>query len=157
MPVKKIAHKKQMAKKKSTNTLTSWVPSEFKQSDLTKAQRDGFLVGGDQVVFPSTERIPKPPSGYRVMFLAFLLHGLSLHATNFSAGFSLCTACSFISSRQILSCISLVLLCFASLSWGNNPIGFSRNFFSAFALVSLYQRALSWAGLLCLSALRHII
>jgi hypothetical protein len=72
-----------MAKKKSGNAATSWVPSEFEESDLLKAQRDGFLVGGEQVVFPSTERIPKPPSGYRVMFLAFLLRGLSLPAHEF--------------------------------------------------------------------------
>jgi hypothetical protein len=72
-----------MAKKKSGNAATSWVPSEFKESDLLKAQRDGFLVGGEQVVFPSTECIPKPLSGYRVMFLAFLLSGLSLPAHEF--------------------------------------------------------------------------
>jgi hypothetical protein len=62
------------------------VPSEFEQSDLTKAQKDGFLVGGDQVIFPSTERIPKPPSGYWVMFLAFLLYGLSLPVHEFLRG-----------------------------------------------------------------------
>jgi hypothetical protein len=45
---------------------------EFKQTDLDKALADGLIVDGDQVIFPSTERIPKPPSGYRVMFLAFL-------------------------------------------------------------------------------------
>jgi hypothetical protein len=60
MRVKSLAHKNQMGKKKITNASTSWVPSEFKQSDLTKAQRDGFLIGGDQVIFPSTESIPKP-------------------------------------------------------------------------------------------------
>jgi hypothetical protein len=75
-----------MAKNKRTNTSTSWVPSEFEQSDLTKAQRDGFLVGGDQVIFPSTERIPKPPSGSRVMFLTFLLRGLCLPAHEFIRG-----------------------------------------------------------------------
>jgi hypothetical protein len=79
-------HKNQMGKKKITNASTSWVPSEFKQSDLTKAQENGFLTGGDQVIFPSTERIPKPPIGYRVMFLAFLLRGLSFHAHIFLRG-----------------------------------------------------------------------
>jgi hypothetical protein len=86
MRVKSLAHKNQMGKKKITNASTSWVPSEFEQSDLTKAQRDGFLVGGDQVIFPSTERIPKPPSGYRVKFLAFLLRGLSFPAHKFLRG-----------------------------------------------------------------------
>jgi hypothetical protein len=75
-----------MAKKKSGNTATSWVPSESKKADLLKAQKDGFLVGGEQVVFPNTERVPKPPSGYRVMFLAFLLWGLSLPAHEFLHG-----------------------------------------------------------------------
>jgi hypothetical protein len=61
MPIKRVAHKEPMAKKKSKNVATSWVPSKFEESNLLKAQRDGFLVGGEQVVFPSTERIPKPP------------------------------------------------------------------------------------------------
>jgi hypothetical protein len=86
MPVKRVAHKESMAKKKSGNPSISWVPSEFKESDLIKAQREGFLVGGEQVIFPSTERIPKPLSGYRVMFLAFLLRGLSLPAHEFLCG-----------------------------------------------------------------------
>jgi hypothetical protein len=86
MRVKSLAHKNQMGKKKITNALTSWVPSEFEQSDLTKAQVNGFLAGGDQVIFPSTERIPKPPSIYRVMFLAFLLRGLSFPAHKFLHG-----------------------------------------------------------------------
>jgi hypothetical protein len=76
----------QMAKKKSGNTATSWVPSEFEESNLANAQRDWFLVGGEQVIFPSTERIPKPPSGYRAMFIAFLLRDLSLPAHKFLCG-----------------------------------------------------------------------
>jgi hypothetical protein len=75
-----------MGKKKITNSSTSWVPSEFSQSDLTKAQKEGLIAKGDQVIFPSTERIPKPPSSYRVMFLAFLLHGLSFPAHKFLRG-----------------------------------------------------------------------
>jgi hypothetical protein len=62
------------------------VPSEFKQTDLTKAQADGLIADGDQVIFPSIERIPKPPSGFRVMFLAFLLRGLSFAAHEFLRG-----------------------------------------------------------------------
>jgi hypothetical protein len=86
MPVKRVVHKELMAKKKSGNAATSWVPLKFEESDLLKAQRDGFLTRGEQVVFPSTERIPKPPSGYRVMFLAFLLRGVSLPAHEFLRG-----------------------------------------------------------------------
>jgi hypothetical protein len=86
MRVKSPVHNNQMGKKKATNASTSWVPSEFAQSNLNKAQKDGFIAEGDQVVFPSTERIPKPPSGYRVMFLAFLLRGLSFPAHEFLRG-----------------------------------------------------------------------
>jgi hypothetical protein len=86
MRVKTLAHKNKMGKIKTTNASTSWVPSKFKQTDLTKAQKEGLITEGDQVVFPSTERIPKPPSGYRVMFLAFLLCGLSFPAHEFHHG-----------------------------------------------------------------------
>jgi hypothetical protein len=86
MRVKILAKKNQMGKKKITNSSTSWVPSEFSQTDLTKAQTDGLIADGDQVIFPSTERIPKPPSGFRVMFLAFLLRGLSFPAHEFLRG-----------------------------------------------------------------------
>jgi hypothetical protein len=79
-------HKDQMSKKKSTNAVTSWVPLEFEQADLTKVRKEGFLIERDHVVFPSSERIPKPPSGYRVTFRAFLLRGLSLPAHEFLCG-----------------------------------------------------------------------
>jgi hypothetical protein len=86
MRVKTHVHKNKMGKNKATNASTSWVPSKFKQTDLTKAQKEGLIAEGDQVVFPSTERIPKPPSGYWVMFLAFLLRGLSFPAHEFLRG-----------------------------------------------------------------------
>jgi hypothetical protein len=62
------------------------VPSEFKQTDLTKAQADGLIADGDQVIFPSTKRILNRPSGFRVMFLAFILRGLSFPAHEFLYG-----------------------------------------------------------------------
>jgi hypothetical protein len=75
-----------MGKSNTANSATSWVPSDFKQKDLEKAQADGLISDDDQVVFLSTERIPKPPSGFRVMFLAFLLRGLSFPAHEFLRG-----------------------------------------------------------------------
>jgi hypothetical protein len=141
-----------MAKKKSANAATSWVPSEFEQADLTKVQKEGFLV-----VFPSSERIPKPPSGYRVMFLAFLLRGLSLPTHEFLVGFSLFMACSFTSSRQTLFCTSHALSLFANLSSGSSPNGLCGNFFSTSAPVCLYRRTLNWVGLLFLCAPRRTI
>jgi hypothetical protein len=63
-----------------------WVPSDFKQKDLDMAQADGLISDDDQVIFPSSERIPKPPSGFRVMFLTFFLRGLSFPAHEFVRG-----------------------------------------------------------------------
>jgi hypothetical protein len=84
--MKKVAHKEKMMKKKSGSTATRWAPSEFEESDLNKAKKEGFLAKAAPIVFPGTKRIPKPPSGYRVMFLAFLLRGLSLPAHEFFRG-----------------------------------------------------------------------
>jgi hypothetical protein len=61
MRVKTLAHKNKMGKSKTTNASTSWVPSEFRQTNLTKAQKEGLIAAGDQVVFPHTERIPQAP------------------------------------------------------------------------------------------------
>jgi hypothetical protein len=86
MHVKTLAQKNKMGKSNTANSATSWVPSDFKQKDLEKAQADGLISDDNQVDFPSTERIPKPPSGFRMMFLAFLLRGLSLPAHEFLHG-----------------------------------------------------------------------
>jgi hypothetical protein len=47
MRVKTQAHKNKMGKSKTTNASTSWVPSEFKQTDLTKARADGLIADDD--------------------------------------------------------------------------------------------------------------
>jgi hypothetical protein len=86
MRVKTRAQKNKMGKNVTANSTTSWVPSVFKQKDLEKAQANGLIFADDQVTFPSTERIPKPPSGFRVMFFDFLLLGLSLPAHEFLRG-----------------------------------------------------------------------
>jgi hypothetical protein len=86
MRVKHLAQKNKMGKNVAANSATSWVPSVFKQKDLEKAQANGLISADDQVKFPSTERIPKPPSGFWVMFFDFLLRGLSLPAHEFLCG-----------------------------------------------------------------------
>jgi hypothetical protein len=87
MHVKHLAQKNKMTKGKTANAVTSWVPSVFAQKDLDKARADGLISDDDQVIFPSSiERIPKPRNGFRVMFFAFLLRGLSLPAHEFLRG-----------------------------------------------------------------------
>jgi hypothetical protein len=86
MPTKKVAHREKMTKKESSSMATKWVPLEFEESDLKKAKKEGFLPEEASIIFPGTERIPKPPSRYRVMFLAFILRGLSLPTHEFLRG-----------------------------------------------------------------------
>jgi hypothetical protein len=73
MHVKTCAQKNKMGKSQTVNSATSWVPSDFQQKDLDKARADGLISDDDQVTFPSMERIPKPPSGFRAMFFCFSL------------------------------------------------------------------------------------
>jgi hypothetical protein len=72
-----------MTKKGSSSAATKWVPSSFEESDLKKAKKEGLLLESALIVFPGDERVCKPPNRYRVMFLAFLLRGLSLPAHEF--------------------------------------------------------------------------
>jgi hypothetical protein len=82
MRVKHLATKSTMTKTSSTN----WVRSTITKKEVEKARADGLIAAQDSIQFPSTERIPKPPSGYLVMFLAFLLRSFSLPAHEFLRG-----------------------------------------------------------------------
>jgi hypothetical protein len=75
-----------MAKKGTKTQALNWVPSSFDEADLMKAKKEGFLPASAMVVFPGDEVVPTPPVGYQVMFLAFLLCGLSLPAHKFLRG-----------------------------------------------------------------------
>jgi hypothetical protein len=86
MRVKHLASKNIMAKGKNASLATNWVRSAIQQREVEKARTDGLISSKDSIKFPSTEWIPQPPSGYRVMFLSFLLRGLSLPAHEFLRG-----------------------------------------------------------------------
>jgi hypothetical protein len=153
MRVKTLAQKNKMGKSNIANSATSWVPSDFKQKDLEKAQADGLISDDDQVVFPSTERIPTPPSGFRVMFLAFLLRGLSLPAHEFLRGLLFMYG---VQLHQLTPNSILHIACFITFSelfLGIEPHFLLWNSSFGSALVSLYQRNLNWAELLFLSML----
>jgi hypothetical protein len=86
MRVERLASKNKMTKGKAMNSATSWVLSAILQKEVEKAKTDGLISTNDSIKFPSTERIPQPPSGYRVIFLSFLFRGLSLPAHEFLCG-----------------------------------------------------------------------
>jgi hypothetical protein len=61
-----------------------WSHSKFVDKDLQKATKDGILK--DDAIenhLAGPEPIPNPPAGFRVMFLAFVLHGLSFPPHDF--------------------------------------------------------------------------
>jgi hypothetical protein len=113
MRVKHLAQKSNMTKGKTANAATSWVPSVFTQKDLEKAQADGLISDDDQVIFPSTERIPKPKSSFWVMFFAFLLRGLSLPAHEFLRGLLFVYGVQLhqLTSNSILHIACFITLC----------------------------------------------
>jgi hypothetical protein len=86
MPIKKVAHRPKMAKKGTKKQALNWAPLSFDEADLKKAKKEGFLPAAAAVVFPGDERVAKPPVGYRMMFLTFILRGLSLPAHEFLRG-----------------------------------------------------------------------
>jgi hypothetical protein len=53
---------------------------------MKKVKKEGFLSESVEIIFPRDEAVPEPPMGYRVMFLAFLFHSLSLPAHKFLHG-----------------------------------------------------------------------
>jgi hypothetical protein len=74
-----------MVKKRRKEATLGCIPSAFNEADLKKAKKEGFLAESAEI-FPSIEDIPAPPTGFLVMFLAFLLRGFSLPAHEFLLG-----------------------------------------------------------------------
>jgi hypothetical protein len=153
MRVKHLAQKNKMTK--GMNAVTSWVPSVFTQKDLNKAQADGLISDEDQVIFPSTEHIPKPRDGFRVMFFAFLLRGLSLPAHEFLHGLLFVYGVELhqLTPNSILHIACFITLC--SHFWGLIPTFFFGDPSFGSAPVSHYQQNLNWVELVFLSMLNH--
>jgi hypothetical protein len=75
-----------MPKHSTKKQALGWTTSTIAASGLTKANEEDFLAASAEITFPSTEVVPQPQQGYRVMFLAFLLCGFSLPAHEFLRG-----------------------------------------------------------------------
>jgi hypothetical protein len=82
-------------------------------SDLKKAKKEGLLPESAPIIFPGAQRIPKPLGGYRVMFLAFFLPGLSLPAHVFLRGllFFYGTQLHQLTPNSILHIACFITLC----------------------------------------------
>ncbi|KAM0863262.1 hypothetical protein ACQ4PT_044707 [Festuca glaucescens] len=61
-----------------------WTASSITKRDENKLRTLGLISANESdVIFPGSDSRPKPPTGYTVMFLAFLYRGLSLPAHEF--------------------------------------------------------------------------
>jgi hypothetical protein len=118
MPIKRVAHRKRMAKKGAKKQAVGWIASAFVEMDLKKLKKEGFLAEYVEVIFPHTEVIPVPPLGFRMMFLAFLLCGFS-HPAHHWAVVHYGVLLHQLTSNSLLHVACLITLCEAFL--GINP------------------------------------
>jgi hypothetical protein len=63
-----------------------WGTSMVKERDLNALRSAGYLTAEDDARVPGNEMVPRPPAGFRVLFTAFLVRGLSLPAHEFFRG-----------------------------------------------------------------------
>jgi hypothetical protein len=57
----------------------NWVQTKIGERELASAEKIGLLKNDPaEVLATGPEIIPRPPAGFRVLFLTFLLRGLSL-------------------------------------------------------------------------------
>jgi hypothetical protein len=68
-------------------TIGNWVQTKFGDKELASAEKIGLLKNDvAEILIAGPEIIPRPPTGFRVIFLAFLLRGLSFPLHSFLRG-----------------------------------------------------------------------
>jgi hypothetical protein len=94
-----------------------WTASKITEVDMKKAKKDGFLAQSAEIVFPGDEIIPRPIDGFRVMFISFLLRGLSLPAHEFLCGLQFVYGVQLhqLTPNSILHIACFIMLCEAFL------------------------------------------
>jgi hypothetical protein len=53
MPIKRVTHRKRMAKKGVKKQAIGWTASSFLEVDLAKMKKEGFLVQSAEVISPA--------------------------------------------------------------------------------------------------------
>jgi hypothetical protein len=85
-------HRRAAAKKAKTTdvdtpTVGNWVQTKFLEKELQSAEKIGLLKYDPAETLPAGPKIiPRPPAGFRVLFFAFLLRGLSFPPHPFLRG-----------------------------------------------------------------------
>jgi hypothetical protein len=79
-----------------TPAVGNWVETKFLEKELQSTEKTGILKNDPaEILLTGPEIIPQPPAGFRVLFFAFLLRGLSFPLILSFVGFSLPTGFSF--------------------------------------------------------------
>jgi hypothetical protein len=60
MPIKRVAHRNQMAKQSAKKHAVDWTACTITDAHLAKAKEEGFLAASVEITFPSTEVVPHP-------------------------------------------------------------------------------------------------
>jgi hypothetical protein len=95
-------------------TIRNWDCSKFMEKDLRKATKEELLKDDvDVVCMPGQEATPTPPVGFRVMFMAFILHGLSFQAHDFLRGlvFAYGVLLHNLNPNTVLHIVCFIMLC----------------------------------------------
>jgi hypothetical protein len=81
------ATKKAKTADTDTSVVGNWVQTKIGDKELSTAEKIGILKNDPaESLIASSEIIPRPPPGFRVIFLAFMLRGLSLPPHPFLCG-----------------------------------------------------------------------
>jgi hypothetical protein len=81
------AAKKTKTADADTSVVGNWVQSKVGDKELSQAEKMSLLKNAPaESLATGPEIVPRPPPGFRVIFLAFLLRGLSLPLHPFLRG-----------------------------------------------------------------------
>jgi hypothetical protein len=87
----KKAKKNTKAADSDASNVGNWSHTNFLEQDLQKIAKTGILKDDPVEVRVSGPKIiPRPPAGFRVLFLAFILRGLSFPSHEFLRGLLFC-------------------------------------------------------------------
>jgi hypothetical protein len=101
--------------------IREWDCSKFLDKDLLKAGKDELLKDdAEEVQVTRPKMTPTPPEGFQVMFLAFIIHGLSFPTHDFLRGLLFAYG---VQLHDLAPNTVLHIACFISVSWGSSPTG----------------------------------
>jgi hypothetical protein len=92
----------------------NWVQTKIGDKELASAEKIGILKNDPtEVLAAGPKIIPRPPAGFRVLFLAFLLRGLSLSSHPFLRGllFAYGIQLHDLNPNTILHIVCFITLC----------------------------------------------